>query len=71
MSEIITLAKNIKKIRRTLNLSQIEFAADCGISTESVSRIERCVADPQLSTLQAVASYINCDVADLLVSREW
>ncbi len=66
MSEIITLAKNIKKIRKMLCLSQIEFAADCGVSTESISRIERCIADPQLSTLQAIAAYVDCDVADLL-----
>ena len=66
MPEIEILSKNIKQIRSKLNLSQIDFAALCGISTEILSLIERQKSDPRLSTIQKIAAYLDCNVVDLL-----
>lgn len=66
MPENEALAKNIKTIRKQMKKSQIEFAAECGISTEILSLIERQKTDPKLSTIQKVAAYTNRTVSDLI-----
>ncbi len=66
MPEIAALAKNLKRIRKQMNESQMEFAAHCGISTEELSLLEREQSNPQLSTIQKVAAYTDLTVADLL-----
>lgn len=66
MPENRVLSKNVKKIRKEMEKSQIEFAADCGISTEILSLIEREKANPKLNTLQMIASYTGYTVAELL-----
>ena len=69
MPECIILSKNLKKIRDALGISQIEFAAECGISTETLSLLERELTDPKLSTIQKIASYLGCDVTELLTEK--
>lgn len=49
-----------------LDLSQMEFVAECGISTETLSLIERQKVDSKLSTIQKIAAFANCEVVDLL-----
>ena len=71
MPEIEALSYNLKKIRKAMNISQMDFAADCGISTEILSLLEREKTDPRLSTLQKIAAYVDCDVTDLLKKKEW
>ena len=66
MPEVNALAKRIRKIRKDMNMSQIEFAANCGISTEILSLIEREKTDPKLSTLQSIAAFTGCEVSELL-----
>ena len=71
MPELEALSHNLKKIRKAMNISQIDFAADCGISTEVLSLLEREKTDPRLSTLQKIAAYVDCDVSELLKKKEW
>lgn len=66
MSENEIIAINIKAIRKSLGESQMDFAANCGLSVEEVSLLERNKADPKLSTLQKVAAYIDRSVAYLI-----
>ena len=70
MPECIILSKNLKMIRDRMDISQIELAAECGISTETLSLLEREQTDPKLSTIQKIASYLGCGVADLLTQNE-
>ena len=65
------LSYNLKKIRKLRHQSQIDFAAECGISTETLSLLERQKGDPKLSTIQKIALYIDCDPADLIREKEW
>ena len=44
----------------------MDFAANCGISVEELSLLERNRADPKLSTLQKIAAYIGEPVAYLI-----
>ena len=66
MSEIEILSFNHKKIRKELDESQIDFAANCGISVEELSLLERGRSDPKMSTLQKIAAYTGKTVSELL-----
>lgn len=70
MSENEIIARNVKDIRKSFGLSQIDFAANCGISVEELSLIERNRADPKLSTLQKIAAYIGEPVAYLITEND-
>ena len=66
MSEVEILSFNIKKIRKEFCESQFDFAANCGISVEELSLLERGRSDPKMSTLQKIAAYIGKTVSELL-----
>ena len=66
MPECEVLAKKLKELRKMMDLSQMELAAECGISTETLSLLERQKVDPKLSTIQKIAAFANCEVVDLL-----
>ena len=66
MPELRILSRKSKKARKQMKLNQEEFAARCGISTETLSLIERENTDPKLSTIQKIASFLNYTVSDLL-----
>ena len=70
MPETKILAENLKKIRKNMKKSQMEFAAECGISTEILSLIEREKTDPKLSTIQKIAAYTDYTVAELVTNNE-
>ncbi len=69
MPEFDHLSDNLKSIRIKMKESQIDFAANCGISTEILSLMERKRTDPKLSTLQKIAAYTNMTVSELLSRR--
>lgn len=66
MPETDALAKRVKALRNEMKKSQVEFAADIGISTEGLSLIERAKTDVKLSTLQKIAAYTGYTVSELL-----
>lgn len=66
MPELKALAKKSKAVRKAMHENQAEFAANCGISTETLSLIEREKSDPRLSTIQKIAAYTDCTVSELL-----
>ena len=70
MNENEIIARNIRAARKGLMESQMVFAANCGLSVEEISLLEREKADPKLSTLQMIASYIGEPVTYLLSEKE-
>ncbi len=66
MPELKILSQNVLKIRHSMGQSQIDFAANCGISTEALSTIERGIGNPTLRTMQNIAAYTAHTVTDLL-----
>ena len=66
MPEIEALAYNLKRLRRKMHETQFEFASECGISIETLSILECKKGDPKLSTLQKIAAYADCEVAELI-----
>lgn len=51
-------------------LNQFEAASEIGISTETLSKIERCPTDAKLSTVSKIAAYMGDNSFDT-IGREW
>lgn len=62
------LAQKVKQFRETNNLTQFEFAEDCGISEDLVSLIERGKNNVTVDTLDLLSVRMNISVAELLSS---
>ena len=62
------LAQKVKQFRETNNLTQFEFAEDCGISEDLVSLIERGKNNVTIDTLDLLSVRMNISVAELLSS---
>lgn len=62
----IQLGKNIRYLRECKDMMQTELAAKCGISSMHLSYIERGLRSPSLSTLQAIAKALGCQIDQLL-----
>lgn len=66
MPEREALANYLKEYRRQFHETQFEFAANIGISVESLSLLERAKGNPNLDTLQKIAAYTGDTVSELL-----
>lgn len=64
------LAINLKLIRIAMKESQEEFAFHCGISLETLSKLERGCGNPRLSTLISIAAYVGCEPAIWLMKKK-
>ena len=65
MDEIAIFARNVATTRARLHLSQSQVSARSGIHVTEVSRIERGLRDPRLSTLVRLARGLGVDLAQL------
>lgn len=66
MPERKILSENIRNLRKHYELSQYEFAEECGINKDTIGKIEREIANPTLEILQLIASYSGYTVSELL-----
>jgi transcriptional regulator with XRE-family HTH domain len=66
MDEIATFARNVATARARLHLSQTQVSSRSGIHVTEVSRIERGLRDPRLSTLIRLAHALEMQPARLL-----
>lgn len=62
------LARTVKQFREANELTQFEFAEECGISEDLVSLIERQKANVTLSTLDLISVRMNVSVAELFMT---
>jgi transcriptional regulator with XRE-family HTH domain len=53
------LGKNLRNARKKLGLTQEEVAERSGVQAGEVSRIERGLRDPQVSTLEKLAAAVE------------
>jgi transcriptional regulator with XRE-family HTH domain len=61
-----SLGERIAEARKTQGLTQRQLAAEIGMETMSISRIERGVRQPPLRRLQAIAAALQVPVSQLL-----
>ncbi len=65
-TDIAVFADNVARLRREKKLSQTEVASRSGIHATEVSRIERGLRDPHLSTLMRLARALKVRPGRLL-----
>ena len=70
MPEKKILSENIKALRKRYELSQFEFAEECGINKDTLGRIEREEYNPSLELLQLIAAYSGLTVSELLSKKD-
>ena len=64
------LAKSVKSYRTAHQLTQMEFAEECGISDVELCHIERQNSNVSLETMRLLAARIGASVADLLTEED-
>lgn len=60
------IAENIISYRKANELSQDEFAAQCGLHRTYIGSVERCERNVTLATLELLARAMRVSAADLL-----
>ena len=60
------LAKNIRIERARLNISQTKLSIMAEVSMDTISQIERGIANPTLETIILIAKALNVDLNTLL-----
>jgi transcriptional regulator with XRE-family HTH domain len=63
------LAKNIRNLRRSVQLSQEELAFECEIDRTYISKLERGIANPSLLVLFRISNVLKVEIKDLLKKK--
>jgi transcriptional regulator with XRE-family HTH domain len=61
------VARNIRKLRVKIGVSQENLAVDAQIDRTYVSRLERGLENPTVAVLEKLASALNAEIKDLFV----
>ncbi len=65
--DLSTIAKNIKKYRDKLDVSQDKLSKLAGVTLHTLTKIETgATPDPRIETLKKIAQGLNVSVDDLL-----
>ncbi len=62
----LRIAKNLKRIRKSRDITQEELAEKVGVSLGWISRIERGINAPNLKLLTKIAKTLGIQVKDLI-----
>lgn len=63
------LAKNVRILRKEINLSQEELAFECDIDRTYISKVERGIANPSLLVLFKIANVLKVEIEELLKKK--
>jgi transcriptional regulator with XRE-family HTH domain len=68
MAEItVSIARNIKKYRTKMGISQDKLSKLAGITLHTITKIETgSTLDPRVETVKKIADALGCSVDDLL-----
>ena len=65
--ELSSIAKNIKKYRNKLGISQDKLSKLAGVTLHTLTKIEiGATSDPRIETLKKIANALNVGVDDLI-----
>ena len=61
----------VREARAVLGLTQVELAEKCGVQQREISRIEKCIANPTLKTVDKIMRALNGQVLFSFESSAW
>lgn len=64
--DVKKLGENLKRIRTTKNITQVEIAKKLGVDRSFVSNIENAKTNPTLSTITSIAQALGVSTNELL-----
>ncbi|TCP26667.1 helix-turn-helix protein [Tenacibaculum skagerrakense] len=62
---IIEFGKNLRKLRKSKNITQEKLAFSIGIEISQISRIERGIVNTSISTVKAISDSLKIDIKEL------
>lgn len=62
----LEVGKNIKQIRKTLNLTQFEFAQKIGVSRSSVQHWESNYTEPDLTAIKKIKENFKVSYEEII-----
>ncbi len=66
MEAVVLIGDTLKRLRTESALTQEELAANAGLTTAAVARIERNEANPRPSTLRKLAQALEVEPSELV-----
>ncbi len=67
---VYNIGRRIAKFRKESGLSQEELAEKSGKMVNTISKLERGIGDPKITTLKEVATGLNVNLLDLIDVEE-
>ena len=64
------IGENIRRLRKSLGLTQVQLAKRSGLSQSGISDIEKSVNNPSTETIRLIASALGVSVSDLIDTNE-
>lgn len=65
------LGTQIRTIRKSLGMTQLQLADRSGLTQRTIARIERCEKkNPDIATISKLATALNCDFIDRAIPRK-
>ena len=64
------LAEKLKLMRKKAGLTQKEVADKLGITYQSYGQYERGLRNPKYTSIEKIASALNCDISEILTPAE-
>lgn len=62
---IVKFGKNLNRIRKNKNVSQEKLAHLIGTDRSQISRIERGLVNPTITTVKSIAQILDIDISEL------
>lgn len=62
MDALARVARNVRRLRVAIGLSQEAFALDAGLDRTYISRIERNLENPTVTALERIAAALGGDL---------
>jgi repressor LexA len=67
---MMSIGKNIKRLRKIHNLSQKELAEIAGVSNKAVSTWENDIKEPRMGVIQKIADHFGISKSDIIESQD-
>ena len=65
MKELSNLARNIKIIRKSKKLTQIELSTECNLSESSICQYEKLQRSPSIEAVILISKALKTDIGKL------